>query len=366
MRLLLFSLVLGLNFSTVWAGNGTSGGGNIYGDQLNPWFLQNTPTVSYCVEIDPDFSDLPRSRVLEVVGESIEFWKKTFREYRGINFSQDSFEFDVKLGTQSFQYKDTCDGKEDLKFQMGFLTQEQQVLLPNHRQLLGIAYRTSYDSAQLRGKGFIYVAPERGPSRPVKPLMHPRPWSHGLNRPLLFTLQHELGHIFGLQDDHYGSVGLMDAKLVERVTERSNVRDMNKVNAIISSYPFGCNMKLESHGAYSFLTSESEKGKWVLVEVLSRNGRIQIMHDKKLWGEIELSFDRAVSTNDVSAISVYLTRAQRVFRNLPREAYNQHLEIYHNSEYELRDQQLKLVSGEVKKFNMEFDRNCTALGFPDV
>ncbi len=361
MRLLSFFMALGLQSSAVWAGNGTSGGGNIYGDQLNPWFLQNTSTVSYCVEIDPDFSDLPRSRVLEVVGESINFWKKTFREYQGINFSQD-FEFDVKLATQSFQYMDSCDGKEDLKFQMGFLTEEQKLFLPNHRQLLGIAYRTSYDLAQLRGKGFIYVAPERGLSRPVTPLMHPRPWSHGRNRALLFTVQHELGHIFGLQDDHYGSVDLMNAKLVERVTERSNVRDMNRANAIISSNPLGCNMKFESHSEVTVTTFPNGKEENLEIEVLSRNGQIRIMHDKKLWGEIELTFNRLEFNNERGAISVYLTPAQRVFRKLPREAYHQHLEIYHVADYKLRDQTLKLVSGEVKKMDLEFDRSCK----PDV
>jgi hypothetical protein len=188
--------------------------------------------------------------------------------------------------------------------------------------------------------------------------MHQRPWSHGRNRALLFTLQHELGHIFGLQDDHYGSVGLMDAKLVERVTERSNVRDMNRANAIISSYPFGCNMKFESHSEHTIYTNSNGKEETIEVEVLSRNGLMKIMHNKKLWGEIELTFNRVESNNQRGAISVYLTPAQRVFRNIPREAYYQHLEIYHVSDYKLRDQNLKLESGEIKKIQLEFDRSC--------
>ncbi len=50
MRQLCFLLTL-LAFPTLWAG-WTSGGGELLRTAINPWFIQNTKVVHYCVLAD--------------------------------------------------------------------------------------------------------------------------------------------------------------------------------------------------------------------------------------------------------------------------------------------------------------------------
>ncbi len=214
--------VLGLLASTAFAGNGSGGGGNAFGDQLNPWFLTNTPVAEYCVKVDPAFSRLSEQRVREVVATALDVWSKRMK-HAYVQFA--SFSEGIKIGPQQFLYSSHCRPTTDVVFQMGFLTKEQKTWLPDHKQLIGYAYRTDYDKVQLRGKGFIYIAPEDGALRPQATGMHESPWSKDEGAALEWALLHELGHVYGFQDDFHAphAYQLMSANFVEQVVSRATV-----------------------------------------------------------------------------------------------------------------------------------------------
>src|SRR4051812_27862966 len=48
-------------------GGWVSGGGELVRDTQNPWFIQNTASVSYCIEVDPNHFKAPRDRIEAVV-----------------------------------------------------------------------------------------------------------------------------------------------------------------------------------------------------------------------------------------------------------------------------------------------------------
>lgn len=372
------ALALAVFSIPAFSGNGSSGGGNIHGDQLNPWFLQNTKQVEYCVEISPDFSSLPRARILTLVEKSLSFWKKTFSEY-SINFSLD-FEFEAVVAGQTFNYTEACTDQTDLKFQLGFLTEEQKLELPNYKQLLGIAFRTSYDEQLLKGKGFIYIAPETGPLRPSSANLHPTPWSHKTNAGLEYMLIHELGHVFGLQDDHYSSSGIMSAKFAEMVTSKNVISQLNLKREIQVPSPFGCNKKFDGFFEMEIHTGEfpgtvvypqreglTEELKQILglprkfkANFKSTQGLLTIKVDKKIFGSVKLKDGGNIAGGQMDpAITVYLTRDQRVFKNLPKPAYNSHLEIYHvNKSITRRDEVLNLANGKELKVFIQYDQSC--------
>lgn len=214
--------VLGLLASTAFAGNGSGGGGNAFGDQLNPWFLSNTPVAEYCVKVDPAFSRLSEQRVRDVVAAALDLWSKRMK-HANVQFA--SIHDGIFIGPQQFLYSPLCRPATDVVFQMGFLTEEQKAWLPDHKQLIGYAYRTEYDKVQLRGKGLIYIAPEVGDMRPKAEGMHETPWSKDDGVALEWALLHELGHVYGLQDDFHASHSfqLMSANFVEQIVSRVTV-----------------------------------------------------------------------------------------------------------------------------------------------
>ncbi len=56
----------------------------------------------------------------------------------------------------------------------------------------------SYDRARLKGKGFIYIAPDHGENAFQVSAAVPEAWTKGGTYRLRNVLIHELGHVFGL------------------------------------------------------------------------------------------------------------------------------------------------------------------------
>jgi len=354
---------LSLVTNPILAGTEGGGGGHIFGDQLNPWFLQNTTDVRYCVEISPEFSQVSREKVLEIIGKSFNFWKLFFLKHEGSS----SYEFDLsaRVGTQNFIFNNDCDSV-DLKFQLGFLSEEQKKIFPNYRQLLGLAHRIHYDEKLLKGKGFIYIAPETGELRPLSTQLHSRPWSYGKNLVLEQALIHEIGHLFGFQDDLYSNMSIMSGSFVEEITKKNAVREINRERGMRFSSPLGCNKFFEGKSEIWYGgMSDSQRVRLGLppgtfkINYQSKNKILTIKINGKKFGFVQLKPAASVTYVIQPAIRIYLSKAQKVFKKIPSDELYAQLTIYHVKLSTLRrDEVLNLADGTSMNAFIRFDQDC--------
>lgn len=199
----------------------SSGGGGMFKDANNPWFVQNTGTVHYCISIDGNQASLNEEQVDKAFRNAVAYWK---REFSYTNFAV----ADIKISTQTFVRK-ACSSSPnesiDLVVQVGYLTDEQKKEIKSHANYASLAVRTDYDSANLRARGFIYVAPEKSLTTMHGYELTENPWS-GQNHILLYwTLVHEMGHVFGLP--HTGQApsirAIMSDGFVEFILQKRNL-----------------------------------------------------------------------------------------------------------------------------------------------
>lgn len=189
------------------AGGWVVGGGEILGDAVNPWFLNDNPVVRYCIKVDDANFGLNRNRIEQIVVRGLGFWTRQFSESL-------RFDKDFPVGKQIF-LKEDCQSSTDLKFQFGVLDPDQIQKLQDLDRKIAVSVRTDYDKVAMRGKGFIYIAPEQGTLALSGPRVEKKPWS--LSKGLLteLVLLHELGHVFGMRHD--SKIPLMQEDFVEFV-----------------------------------------------------------------------------------------------------------------------------------------------------
>ncbi len=193
----------------------SSGGGELIQDATNPWFMQNTKAVRYCILIDEANFGASLSEVKALIPLAIQQWKD---EFKNAIFNSSPI-FPASVATQSFIEED-CQARTDLKFQFGHLTGEQIKNIGDPKKFIGITVRTDYDPVHLKGKGFMYFSPERGPLKIGNDNLVPDPWSCP-HRPLLhWVLLHELGHIFGIGHES-GRINLMGDTFAEKMLQKS-------------------------------------------------------------------------------------------------------------------------------------------------
>jgi len=204
MKLLLACIgVFLLTAVSCFAGGWGSSGGETFRDGHNPWFIQNTPVVKFCVKLDRSSFSADPATAERVVERALWYWIKEFKLAKDVMQTH----FDVDVATQRFERVDCqsyADPGVDLTFQFGYgtLDARQREYLDDPRKYVGIAVRTEYDEVNLRGKGFVYISSDVGPNRfdaetigSSSPFVD-RPWSYeGL---LYRALAHELGHVFGI------------------------------------------------------------------------------------------------------------------------------------------------------------------------
>ncbi len=216
-------------------GGWVSGGGNILRNANNPWFLENTKTVTYCILSDPNtFADVPTSPAI-LIEKALSYWKKQMADPAAVtdgyavhsNTPIESIATEkyvtVEVATQEFVFNPRCYGNEDLTFQLGVLNSEQREFLQDRSPIIGAAVRTSYDEVQLRGRGFIYIAPDSGKNGYKGEHLRPKGWHEGNGGLLFRAIAHELGHVFGLA---HGGEGMMSESYSESLLwEKSFRRD---------------------------------------------------------------------------------------------------------------------------------------------
>ncbi len=204
-----------------------SSGGEIYQDETNPWFLSNVGEVKYCVTTGASFS-VPKDQVSALVKSSIDYWKGEFsRALLGMTKGE------FVLGTQTFTEVDCASsGSIDIRFQFGFetLSNDQKTFLQDPLKYIGVAVRTDYDTVQMRGKGFVFVASDTGANTYHNAgNLVTNAWQYP--HLLQYVLLHEIGHIFGLQ--HAGG-GVMAQTFLEQILNLKLYQVFSKID--VESY----------------------------------------------------------------------------------------------------------------------------------
>jgi hypothetical protein len=179
-------------------GGATSGGGYVYGYKSNPWFLGNTKSVNYCIDMDESNFGPSREQANASITRAIGLWKTAFSAPGIFPILEVEPADALKIGQQEFNLV-ACDAESvDIRFQFGKLTETQRATLVKPTKYVASAVQTEYDEEQLRGKGFIYVGAEKGSLRPDADDLAEDFLSHHDNVVLDVILVHELGHVFGV------------------------------------------------------------------------------------------------------------------------------------------------------------------------
>jgi hypothetical protein len=215
----------------------TSGGGNLRSTEQNPWFVQNTKTVSYCIDMDEANFGQTIEVAREKISNALNYWKGEF----SASVPWETGGVTPILGTQRF-IESECSPQTDITFKLGTLTTEQEQFLKDPASIVGITVRTDYDNEQLRGKGFVYVSPERGRLALRGNNISTDRWTLNGGKLLELLLIHELGHLFGMPHEGNSSA-IMGESFPDELVQRGS--------ALIYA---------DTRGVPSFLKGSDDKG----------------------------------------------------------------------------------------------------------
>ena len=217
-----------ISASLAFGGGNISGGGGTSKDLGNPWFIQNTRTVTYCIQHEEGWFSPDLEMQKRVTSEAFAYWKKEFALARR---GGDAFQ----VGTQDFVYKETCYADwPDIHFHFGYVDPYGDVPFYGY---VGLSLRRQYDPVLLKANGVVFLAPEVGRYDYMPRNMRVRrPWSLGNGGLFHKALVHELGHVFGLghTDPSLSKRTIMDATYLTELVQRADLWDAQIEN--IDSY----------------------------------------------------------------------------------------------------------------------------------
>ena len=93
--------------TTVVEGGMSSGGGMIVGDAGNPWFLENTKKVSYCIQLDDSHFGLSQKLASRAIRGALDKWKIAFSTVNNNYYSTGKLEpfSQVRIGKSSCSFR---------------------------------------------------------------------------------------------------------------------------------------------------------------------------------------------------------------------------------------------------------------------
>lgn len=201
-------------------GGWVASGGELFRYGKNPWFLKNTKSVDYCIDLDTASVSASKTTVQEVIREAIAYWQNEFKAQgatAGAGFAA--------LGTQVFNEVSSCSEAVPLQFRIGHgvLDKDELEEIQDPKRFVGVSIRKEYDTVTLAGKGIVFISSDRGPNaytaRPDSTHLFPEAWKE--RRLLFYALIHEMGHVFGIP--HTGN-GLMSEVFLEQLLHKRFVQ----------------------------------------------------------------------------------------------------------------------------------------------
>lgn len=209
--------LLGLVASLAHAGGWISSGGELFQDARNPFFVRNTAQVTYCVLHDTSTFSTSTDTLRAAIRDGIRYWKNEFLKAQMGQPPGSDRRGTFELGSQTFNEVD-CAQNPDLRLLFGYgtLSQEERDFLKRPEKYIGVTVRTDYDSATLKGRGFLYFSSDTGEHKyDNSGQLLEKAWEH--RRLLDYAILHELGHVFGFP--HAGT-GLMSEVFLDQLLDR--------------------------------------------------------------------------------------------------------------------------------------------------
>lgn len=172
-----------------------SSGGHLDSDAANPWWVSNTTEVTYCIDIDRETVAADEAYIDTVFKLAADFWREEFRGYVDFLNSTRHLERSPVVAQHTYRKVDCSQADLRLLFGYGTLSEAEKNFLGDTEHLVARAVRTHYDRTQLKGKGFIYFASEKG-----EHALEQEEFRQFWNLPDVFLLAitHEMGHVFGI------------------------------------------------------------------------------------------------------------------------------------------------------------------------
>lgn len=337
MRLAIFTLVAGLWPVQAFAG-WNSGGGKLLKHATNPWFLENTADVEYCIDFDQNYFDVGQERLEQLVGEALSEWKLAFAYAKDRTYEEGELEpfGQLRVATQNF-WLTKCHADVDIRFQFGKLSKTQaEKYFNDPRKFVGTAVRTHYDLKQLTSKGFVYIAPMDGPLRPELQNMHPNPWIVDNNSILKVIIMHEIGHIFGMKHEN----GLMAEVISERLMNEDFVNSVIRINYLPTLRPIeifrsrkdvvrkGCGAKSPVYEKENLGIETNKPCTKVDFKVFGEfDARVTIYQgdSKHNYDEVGEANLKGGANSTLPVVFVYLPAEQEVFTKTPKVDFGPYL-----------------------------------------